>query len=1036
MNKFFTKVASLCVGLAMAAGVGVAVSAVKASEVKADTFNAVSSLSAGDVIYMTYSASSANWELTSVTSGTKGNVESFSGTALKGTYPLTVEVSGANYYFKDSNNKYLAYTSTATSKNNNLWLVDSSSANGAAWTVSFSGTSATIRNVYNTSRYLKGNAQSGSERICGYTTTGTLTLYSSSSTPEPEEKYSVIFHANGDGVTGMPSNLTEQYGNVSLADVAHPSRESYTFRGWSLTEDGELVTSVNVTTADVDVYAIWSYVDPDAGTPVEIVKGDGKSYDDITVNGTAGCKIGTSSATGTVTITVPASTVYLSVHIAGWKDKAVTIGVSVSSGSISPSEHSVKSDSGVTGNSPFTLSGDENDYLCTYDLTDIVEETVVTFTATENYRAVFWTANYKTESVDPSLGTLYVGQVQTGSITMNSSFTVGYSKTADIYEFRAFSVEDPALASDSIKAINWEVGDSTVVSVDVTDGAAKITTLKPGTTTLKAVHSASEKAYNDATVTLEVSKGWLEDIAITGSMTQTSYSDKQDWDPSGLVVTASYHYGWEEVVESGIDWSYNPSKPAEGVTSVVVSAHYEEGGYEADASSSAQTVSVYVAHAGTAEDPFTVAEALAECASAGSTATGPWYVQGIISYYEKFDSKYSSCYYYISDDGTRTNELYVYSGKNIGNVAFTEETAETVKAGKIAVVCGQLKTYNSVAEFDKNNYLISLETPVTDVDVTFEPASTSFEIGATGTFTATSQTSGAVFTWSVDNSGVLSVNESTGAYEALALGTARVTVTASAGGKQGTTFVDFTVNGNYYMTVDSAIEIAAGVESGKTTDYYIYVEGFVKEFATSSKDGNPRAFDISNKGENKSIMVYTNTEPYADFVNGLSLGDCVRVKAQVQNYNGKYELVNPTREYIEKTSISFAYELLSQTDAVCKDYDGVTDNTDAIEAFWDDLDTLFTGLNDAQKADLVDPSTRGCGETVLDAVARYDYLVAKYGLDNFIAGRDPHLTGVHQIANTTIESDSAMIVVVIAAVTSLTSIAVLLVIKRRKALIK
>ena len=85
-----------------------------------------------------------------------------------GTVVVLVK-NGNNWYIKDGNN-YLAYTSTATSSNNNLWSVDDSSTNGTLWTISISGSQATIQNVYNTSRTLYYNT--GSPRICGYTSAG------------------------------------------------------------------------------------------------------------------------------------------------------------------------------------------------------------------------------------------------------------------------------------------------------------------------------------------------------------------------------------------------------------------------------------------------------------------------------------------------------------------------------------------------------------------------------------------------------------------------------------------------------------------------------------------------------------------------------------------------------------------------------------------------------------------------------------------------------------------------------------------------
>ena len=439
-----------------------------------------------------------------------------------------------------------------------------------------------------------------------------------------------------------------------------------------------------------------------------------------------------------------------------------------------------------------------------------------------------------------------------------------------------------------------------------------------------------------------------------------------------------------------------------------------------------------VTHAGTAEDPFTVAEALAKCAeigTVGNTGQGPWVTKGIISRVTSAPAAtYWNATYYISDDGTQNNELQVYRGFYLDNAKFDAETALLMKAGNIVTVTGNL-TGSYGSEYCQGNYLLAIEEPSSgDVDVTFNPAITSFEIGDSGTFTASSETAGVVYTWAVDNSSILSVDENTGAYEALGLGVARVTVTATLNDKSGTAFVDFTINGKDPVSVSEANEIASGVESGKTTSYYIYVEGYVKEFATSMSGDKPRAIDIMDLEGNK-IMVYTNVNPYSDFIDGLALGDYILVKGTVQNYSGTYEITSPEKISSSYSAVSLAFELLSETDTICKDYDGVTDNSAAVASVWESLSDKYEALTD--KETLINAKAKEGGTTVEEAMARYDYLTDKYELDSFISGR-PASGRYSPISSNEVDSNAAITIITIIAVTSISAIAVLLVVKKRK----
>lgn len=531
--------------------------------------------------------------------------------------------------------------------------------------------------------------------------------------------------------------------------------------------------------------------------------------------------------------------------------------------------------------------------------------------------------------------------------------------------------------------------------------------------------------------------GELISLAISGSMTKTNYTTADAaWDPSGFVVTGTYENG-QKVVTSSVDWSYDHPVPAEGVTSLIVTATIGE----ISANSAAQAVTVTAApHAGTAADPFTVAEALAKCSEIGAIGNkgqGPWVTKGIISRVTSAPAAtYWNATYYISDDGTQSNELQVYRGFYLDNAKFDAETALLLTSGKIVTVTGNL-TGSYGSEYCQGNYLLAIEEQETgDVDVSFEPESTSIEIGASGTFSASSETSGAVFTWSVDNSSVLTVDENTGAFEAVGLGVARVTVTASAGGKEGSTYADITVNGSEAITIAEANTIAAALPSSgasSTSSYYVYVGGYVKEFATDVKDDKPRALDIFSLDEESSIMVYTNINSYADFVDGLALGDYIVVKAKIQNYSGKYELVNPERVgNASKTCLSFVFEFKSYTEGgegICTDYDGETSNKAAFEAIWEGLEGSYNALSGEEKALLV--SMDGCGDTLINAMGLYDYVVGKYELKNFVAGRTPVVFRADIEFNVS-DSNSLMLIIIAVAATSAIALGALLIFKKKK----
>ena len=107
------------------------------------------------------------------------------------------------------------------------------------------------------------------------------------------------------------------------------------------------------------------------------------------------------------------------------------------------------------------------------------------------------------------------------------------------------------------------------------------------------------------------------------------------------------------------------------------------------------------ANDGSLEKPFTAAEAITAI-DAGRDLTNK-YVKGVITEVTEFNSTYGSITYNI-ESGEKT--LMVYSGLDLGKAQFSSKS--DLKINDEVLVCGTLKKYNSTYEFDKNNYLVTL----------------------------------------------------------------------------------------------------------------------------------------------------------------------------------------------------------------------------------------------------------------------------------------------------------------------------------------
>lgn len=198
-------------------------------------------------------------------------------------------------------------------------------------------------------------------------------------------------------------------------------------------------------------------------------------------------------------------------------------------------------------------------------------------------------------------------------------------------------------------------------------------------------------------------------ITPTFSPAAGTYTSAQNVTISSETDGATIYYtvdGTEPTTESNV---YSRAIPVNETTTI--KAFAAKADYSNSAVASATYTIIALNHAGTAEDPYTVADALTYINAIGSaTSATEVYVSGIISQVDSYNDNYSSITYWISDDGTTGSQLEVYSGKGLDGADFASEN--DLKVGDIVTVKGYVKMFNKTPEFDKNNVLVSFERPV------------------------------------------------------------------------------------------------------------------------------------------------------------------------------------------------------------------------------------------------------------------------------------------------------------------------------------
>ena len=267
----------------------------------------------------------------------------------------------------------------------------------------------------------------------------------------------------------------------------------------------------------------------------------------------------------------------------------------------------------------------------------------------------------------------------------------------------------------------------------------------------------------------------VDSISLSGSMSTTSYTTVQSWNNAGLTATVAMSDS--STYSGSIDWTYSPATPA---AAVIANSKLEGTNFSVTATASAGGKSSNnVTKNGISITYATVAQ-LAAATPAEGTLSGV-IAKGIVSQVNQiYTDTYHNATYFISDDGTTTNQYEVFQGKGVDNADLTN--VNDLKVGDVVVVYGNVTTYNGTKEFASGNYLLSLDRPTSlEPEITITDAGFTMNVGDADVpvhATANNIPDGGSVAWESGNESIATVANVGGTYKVHAVGAGTTSIIA------------------------------------------------------------------------------------------------------------------------------------------------------------------------------------------------------------------------------------------------------------------
>ena len=339
------------------------------------------------------------------------------------------------------------------------------------------------------------------------------------------------------------------------------------------------------------------------------------------------------------------------------------------------------------------------------------------------------------------------------------------------------------------------------------------------------------------------------------------------------------------------------------------------------------------ADGGTADDPYTVAEALA-IIEAGTYTSDNVYVKGIVSTISEISTSYGNATYFISDDGSTDSELEIYRGYYLDGAKFT--SSDDLQTGDTVIVYGVLTLYYSTAEVTTGSSITYLGRPEsTDND----------EEESTATYNVYAKTSelaaGSYLIVVQDGTNTLYATTPSSSY------TYAYLYTNTVSGLVDTISIDASYDYAYTLTASTTTDGAYTIQD--SYGRYLYQNGTYTSYQLSSTN-NGYDWNITLNDDGTWTISYASSGYYAQYSTTYSSFGCYSSAQSGALMPYLYALVGTTAE--------------EDTD------DGDTDD--------DDTDTTtgetFTLVTDA--------STLAAGDVITFANASYGYSIAEQNENN------------------------------------------------------
>ena len=109
---------------------------------------------------------------------------------------------------------------------------------------------------------------------------------------------------------------------------------------------------------------------------------------------------------------------------------------------------------------------------------------------------------------------------------------------------------------------------------------------------------------------------------------------------------------------------------------------------------------------GTEGNPYSASQALEMIANGENNPDAEVYIKGKVSQIKEVSAQFGNATYYISDDGTTDNQLYVFRGKYLNGEKFTSE--DQLKVGDEVVILGKLTTFNDDPQVGTGSSIVSI----------------------------------------------------------------------------------------------------------------------------------------------------------------------------------------------------------------------------------------------------------------------------------------------------------------------------------------